>query len=265
MLKDLDKELKRLIRKHKVPGASVAVLRGKRIVARFAAGVVNKNTRVKTTTDTLFQIGSITKPMTATMILQLRDEGKLKLEDPILTYLPDFRIADMHRLKNVTIRHLLSHTSGIDGDFFPRTDSGDRAIEQLLDMSAMLPSLFKPGTNYSYSNIGFAVLGRVIEVLEGRSFDKALKKRIFEPLEMTRTITSVKDIKSMDNVAMPHNNIKGTNINIGYLNWDNIGPAGSIISSAKDMSQWLKLHLNNGYLNEKSIALVYIYQLISRF
>ena len=88
MLKDLDKELKRQIRKHKVPGASVAVLRGKRIVARSAAGVVNLNTQVKTTTDTLFQIGSITKPMTATMIMQLRDEGKLKLDDPILTYLP---------------------------------------------------------------------------------------------------------------------------------------------------------------------------------
>ena len=193
MLKDLDKELKRLIRKHKVPGASVAVLRGKRVVAHSAAGVVNKNTSVKTTTDTLFQIGSITKPMTATMIMQLRDEGKLKLDAPILTYLPNFRIADMHRLRNVTIRHLLSHTSGIDGDFFPRTDSGDRAIEQLLDMSAMLPSLFKPGTNFSYSNIGFAVLGRVIEVLDGRSFDRALKKRIFEPLEMNHALSLPED------------------------------------------------------------------------
>jgi CubicO group peptidase (beta-lactamase class C family) len=193
MLKDLDKELKRLTRKHKIPGASIAVLRGKRIVASCAAGVVNKNTRVKTTTDTLFQIGSITKLITATMILQLRDEGKLQLDDPILTYLPDFRISDMHRLKNVTIRHLLSHTSGIDGDLFPRTDSGDRAIEQLLDMSTMLPTLFRPGTNYSYSNIGYAVLGRLIEVLDGQSFDTALKKRIFEPLEMNHALSLPED------------------------------------------------------------------------
>lgn len=189
MLKDLDNELKRRIRKHGIPGASVAILRGKRVAVQAAAGVINLNTRVTATTDTLFQIGSITKLMTATMIMQLRDEDKLALDESILTYLPNFRIADMHRLTDVSIRHLLSHTSGIDGDFFPRTDSGGRAIEQLLEMSAMLPSLFKPGTNFSYSNIGFALLGRIIEVLDGRTYERSLKKRIFDPLEMNLALS----------------------------------------------------------------------------
>ncbi len=250
MLKDLDKELKRQIRKHKVPGASVAVLRGKRIVARSAAGVVNKNTRVKTTTDTLFQIGSITKPMTATMIMQLRDEGKVKLDDPILTYLPNFRIADMHRLKNVTIRHLLSHTSGIDGDFFPRTDSGDRAIEQLLDMSAMLPSLFKPGTNFSYSNIGFAVLGRVIEVLDGRSFDRALKKRIFEPLEMNHALSLPEDnIRYLVAVGHVPNHKKPKELVVPNHNYLTIGmkSAGSTPAmTAENLLRFAAVHMQDG-------------------
>jgi CubicO group peptidase (beta-lactamase class C family) len=250
VLKDLDKELKRQIRKHKVPGASVAVLRGKRIVARSAAGVVNKNTQVKTTTDTLFQIGSITKPMTATMIMQLRDEGKLKLDDPILTYLPNFRIADMHRLRNVTIRHLLSHTSGIDGDFFPKTDSGDRAIEQLLDMSAMLPSLFKPGTNFSYSNIGFAALGRVIEVLDGRTFDRALKKRIFEPLEMNHALSLTED-NIRYRVAVGHlpSRKKPKELivpNYNYLTFGMKSAGSTPTMTADDLLKFAAVHMQNG-------------------
>lgn len=250
MLKDLDKELKRQIRKHKVPGASVAVLRGKRIVARSAAGVVNKNTRVKTTTDTLFQIGSITKPMTATMIMQLRDEGKLKLDDPIMNYLPNFRIADMHRLRSITIRHLLSHTGGIDGDFFPRTDSGDRAIEQLLDMSAMLPSLFKPGTNFSYSNIGFAILGRVIEVLDGRTFDRALKKRIFEPLGMNHAISLPEDnirfLVAVGHVPSDKNSKDFIVPNNNYLTIGMKSAGSTPAMTAIDLLKFAATHMQNG-------------------
>ncbi len=193
MLKELDKHLKRTIRKHSIPGASVAVLRGKRITATAAAGVVNINTRVPTTTDAVFQIGSITKPMTATMIMQLKDEGRLQLDDFLVTHLPDFRNADMARLQKVTIRHLLSHQSGIDGDFFPTTDSGDRSIEQFLSMCSMLPSLFEPGTNWSYCNVGFAVLGRIIELKDNRTFDQSLKARIFNPLGMTHAISQLEE------------------------------------------------------------------------
>jgi len=182
--------------------------------------------------------------------MQLRDEGKLKLDDPILSYLPNFRIADMNRLKNITIRHLLSHTGGIDGDFFPRTDSGDRAIEQLLDMSAMLPSLFKPGTNFSYSNIGYAILGRVIEVLDGRTFDRALRKRIFEPLDMDHAISSLEDSirflvavghvpsgKNPKNFIVPDNN---------YLTIGMKSAGATPTMTAVDLLKFAAAHMQNG-------------------
>ncbi len=194
LINQLDRQLKRVIRKFDIPGASVAVLRRNRIVACAGAGVTSVETGVPVTTDTLFQIGSITKPMTATMIMQLRDEGRLALDDLLLDHLPGFRIADMKRLKSVTLRHLLSHSSGIDGDYFPPTDIGARSIEQLLDMCAMLPSLFEPGTNFSYCNVGFSALGRIIEVLDNRSWDESLKARIFKPLDMNQALSSPIDL-----------------------------------------------------------------------
>jgi CubicO group peptidase (beta-lactamase class C family) len=190
---DIENVVKNAARTHGVPGASVAVLRGQMIASEVATGVINRDTRVRTTTDTVFQIGSITKTFTATMIMQLRDEGRLDLDELVVKYLPDFRNNDMKRLRKVTLRHLLTHQSGIDGDFFPRTDTGDKAIEELLGMSDSLPFLFDPGTNYSYNNIGFSALGRVIEMIDQRSFDVSLRKRIFAPLDMDHALSRPED------------------------------------------------------------------------
>jgi CubicO group peptidase (beta-lactamase class C family) len=185
--------LKRQIRRHGVPGASVAVLKGGRVVATAAAGVTNLDTKVPVTTDTLFQIGSITKVFTATMIMQLVDEGLLSLDEPIITYLPDFRLADAATLRSVTARHLLTHTSGIDGDYFVDSGRGDDAIARFVTMIALLPSLFPLGAKMSYCNAGFAVLGRIIEVLTRETYDHALRQRIFEPLGMTHAMTLPED------------------------------------------------------------------------
>jgi len=193
LIKDLDRHLRRSIKKHGIPGASIGVLRGKRVIAASAAGVLNLNTKIPATTDSVFQIGSITKPFTATMIMQLRDEGRLSLDDRLLDYLPNFRSSNMQRLNSVTLRHLLCHQSGIDGDFFPPMKSGDQTIGELLKMASMLPSLFEPGTNWSYCNIGFSCLGRIIEILDNRSFDESLQQRIFDPLEMKLAMSRPED------------------------------------------------------------------------
>jgi len=193
VLKDLPGLLRSSIRKHKVPGASVAVLRSNRIVGEAAAGVINLDTRVPTTTDTVFQIGSISKPHTATLIMQLVDEGKVELDAPVVEYLPEFRVADIDVSRKVTIRHFLSHQSGIDGDFFVDSGRGDESIERLVSMATMVPSLFPLEAKHSYCNLGFAVLGRVIEVLTRQTFDTVLRERIFEPLEMKHALSLPED------------------------------------------------------------------------
>ena len=119
----LQDRLADLRERHGVPGASLAVLHDDD-VRTAASGILNLDTGVEATTDSLFQIGSITKVWTATLAMQLVDEGLLDLDMPIRTYLPDFRVADEGTSKAATTRHLLAHTSGIDGDHFADTDRG---------------------------------------------------------------------------------------------------------------------------------------------
>jgi len=190
---DLNRDLKRAIRRHGVPGAAVALASGRRIVATAAAGVTNLDTRVPVTVDAVFQIGSITKVFTTTLVMQLVDDGLLALDEPIARYLPEFRIADAKAQRTITARHLLSHTSGIDGDFFPDSGRGDDAIERFMDQITMVPSLYPPGERMSYCNVGFAVLGRLVEVLRRETWDRAMRKRIFEPLGMAHAMTLPED------------------------------------------------------------------------
>jgi CubicO group peptidase (beta-lactamase class C family) len=125
----LQRELESLIAQHKVPGAVLGVLHEGEI-HEVAAGVLNKNTGHPVTTDSVFQIGSITKVWTATVIMQLVDEGRIELDAPVRTYLPEFEVADADVTERVTVRHLLTHTSGIQGDHFEDTGRGDDCLER---------------------------------------------------------------------------------------------------------------------------------------
>jgi CubicO group peptidase (beta-lactamase class C family) len=249
-LVDIESLVKGAARTHGVPGASVAVLKGQTVVGEVATGVINRDTRVRTTTDTVFQIGSITKTFTATMIMQLRDERRLDLDEPVVKYLPEFRNNDMKRLRKVTLRHLLTHQSGIDGDFFPRTDTGDKAIEELLGMSDSLPFLFDPGSNYSYNNIGFSALGRVIEVLDQRSFDSSLRKRIFVPLEMNHALSRPEDnLRFRAAVGHLPNPERPKQLVVPKITYLSIGQkaAGSTPAmTAADLLKYAAVHKNKG-------------------
>ena len=185
--------------------------------------------------------------MTATMIMQLRDDGRLSLDDPLLRHLPGFRNADMKRLGKVTIRHLLSHQSGIDGDFFPPMGCGDDAIAQLLEKSAMLPSLFEPGSNWSYSNVGFSALGRVIEVLDNRTFDDSLKKRIFEPLDMQHAMSKPEDNMRF-RVAVGHlPGKKGPVVpDYPYLSPGHKAAGATPAMTASDLIRFAAAHMHDG-------------------
>ncbi len=192
LLKDLPKLLKAGIRQHNVPGAALAIHRRGRLY-ETAAGVLNVDTRVTATPDAVFQIGSITKIFTTTLIMQLVDEGLLDLDTPVRKYLPKFRVADASVSRTVTPRQFLSHTSGIEGDLFMDTGCGEDSIARLQDMGTLLPSLFPPGERLSYNNFGFAMLGRITEVVNGQSWDAVIRERLFQPLGMTHALTLPED------------------------------------------------------------------------
>jgi CubicO group peptidase (beta-lactamase class C family) len=235
-----------LAEKHNVPGASLAILRGDQVV-EAAYGVLNLRTGVETTPDSLFQIGSITKVWTATLIMQLVDEGLLDLDAPIVTYLPDFRVADAAVTRQVTARHLLSHTSGIDGDLILDTGRGDDAIVRYVAACSTLKQNHPLGATMSYCNAGFTVLGRVVEVLRGASWDAVLRERLFAPLGLASAGTLPEEAllhrSAVGHVPGPDGGLEVTR---AWGIFRSAGPAGLIHATARDVLSFARLHINGG-------------------
>jgi CubicO group peptidase (beta-lactamase class C family) len=185
----LDENLTRLIDKHGVPAASVAVL-ADGAVSKAAAGVLSLSTRVEATTDSVFQVGSITKLWTTTLIAQLVAEGKVDLDRPVRDHLPDFKLADEQTAAAVTPRHLLTHTGGFSGDAFTPTSRGDDGVELYLrDVMPGLAQEVPLGAGFSYNNAGFVVLGRIAEVLRGKPYHELIREHIAVPLELGHVAT----------------------------------------------------------------------------
>jgi CubicO group peptidase (beta-lactamase class C family) len=258
-LTTLADDLKRGIRRHRVPGATVAVMRGRRLLGVAAAGVTNVDTRVPVTTDTVFQIGSITKVFTTTLVMQLVDDRLLDLDRPVADYLPEFRVADAATRREVTARHLLSHTSGIDGDFFPNSGRGDDAIARFVDMCTMLPSLFPLGTKMSYCNVGFAVLGRVIEVLRRETWDDAMRRRIFRPLGMKHAMTLPEDALrhrcAVGHVPDPKDPTRMRVAPLTYLSFGQKAAGSTPAMSSVDLLEFAALHMHGGRARDGSRVL----------
>lgn len=185
----LEAHLTPVLEEFSVPGAAVAVYAGGEVV-EHAAGVLNKATGVEATPESLFQIGSITKLWTTTLVMQLVDEGKLDLDLPVRSYLPDFALADDAAAAKITLRQLLCHTAGFEGDIFTDTGRGDDCVEKFVATLATDAQLFSPGERFSYNNAGFCVLGRVIEVLRGKCYDDCLREYLFTPLGLTHAAAS---------------------------------------------------------------------------
>jgi CubicO group peptidase (beta-lactamase class C family) len=242
----LQDRLDLLRERHGVPAASVAILRGDEVDAA-ASGVLNLATGVEATVDSLFQIGSITKVWTATLAMQLVDEGRIELDAPVSRCLPNFRVADEDVSAAVTIRHLLTHTSGIDGDHFADTGRGDDCLERYVETCAELPQVHPLGATMSYCNTGFTVLGHVLEVVTGTVWDELLRTRLVEPLELTHTVTLPEDVLRF-RAAIGHIQPPGEELSHAPA-WGlprTAGPAGAICSTATEVLGFAKLHLRDG-------------------
>ena len=241
-------QLPTLIEKYDVPGAAVAVLAGGEVVDH-AAGVLHTGTGVEATTDSLFQIGSITKLWTGTLVMQLVDEGKVDLDEPIRTYLPEFVIGDEDAARRITVRMLLNHTSGFEGDIFTDTGVGDDCVEKFLGVLGDVPQLFAPGERFSYNNAGYCVLGRLVEVLREKHYDACLRDHLFAPLGLTHAATNPYEA-IMFRAAMGHVELEpGTGYQpapVWALARSN-APAGSMLAMRpRDLVAFARMHLEDG-------------------
>ncbi|MEJ3652260.1 serine hydrolase domain-containing protein [Actinomycetes bacterium KLBMP 9759] len=181
MLDDLQGRLDALLARSGVPGAALAVAVGDELV-EVAGGVLHLGTGARATTDSWFQIGSVTKVLTGTLIMQLVDRGALGLDDPVRRHIPGFALADELAAEAVTIRQLLSHTSGIDGDVFEDLGTDDDSVRRYVEVLAGAAQLHTPGAMFSYCNSGFTVLGRIVELHHGAPYATVLREQLLEPL-----------------------------------------------------------------------------------
>ncbi|MGH3482654.1 MAG: serine hydrolase domain-containing protein [Nocardioidaceae bacterium] len=234
------------IEKYKVPGATMGILRDGQIVD-VAAGVLSKATLVEATPDSVFQIGSISKVWTTTLVMQLVDEGALGLDTPVVDVLPEFGTPDPEVTKSITVKHLLTHTSGLDGDLFTDTGRGDDCVEKFVAKLADAAQNHPVGTTFSYCNAAFNVAGRIVEVLTDKTWDAALRERIVEPLGLTATATLPEEA-ILHRAAIGHLGDPGTDPK-PTTNWllpRNAGPAGLITARVHDVLTFARMHIAGG-------------------
>ncbi|MEU6151432.1 serine hydrolase domain-containing protein [Actinosynnema sp. NPDC047251] len=238
--------LPELVARHGLPGAQVAVLVDGEVVDA-AAGVLNLATGVPVTGDALFQIGSITKVWTATLVMQLVHGGAIDLDRPVSEYLDGFRLADGAATRTVTTRHLLSHTGGFDGDIWTDTGRNDDAVRKYVETLAEAVQYFAPGELFSYCNSGYVVLGRLVEVLRRKSYNRALREHLITPLGLAHAATNV-DEAILGLPAVGHQRARPDGPLEPVKKWSLVpatAPVGAMLAmSARDLLGFVRHHLS---------------------
>lgn len=247
--KKLVNKIKRFMKKLHIPGVAVGIRRGDETFTK-GFGVTNVDHPVPVNETTLFQIGSITKTFVGTLAMRLVEMGKLELDVPIRTYLPDFRVLDEEASEKVTMRHILTHTAGWVGDWFPLDlGHGEDAVARYVASMVDTPQLTPVGTVLSYNNAGFNIAGRVFETVLGKVFTEIMQKMLLDPLEMNHTYLLPWDL-------LTHRFVVGHSVkddapavarpwSIGRAS----GPAGGIVTNVRDMLNYAKFQLGDGELN----------------
>ncbi|MBI4541083.1 MAG: serine hydrolase [Gemmatimonadetes bacterium] len=244
-LSGLDAYVEQAMQAWGVPGLAIAVVKNDQMVYARGFGVKELGKPDRVDEHSLFAVGSTSKAFTAAAVGMLVDEGRLGWDDRVVERLPGFQLYDPYVTREMRVRDLLTHRSGLSrGDRLWYGSTYDR--EEILRRVRYLQPTWGFRTRYGYQNIMFLAAGQMLARIAGMSWDDLVRTRIFEPLGMRRTNTSVLVLKDDPNVAMPHVRAEDGVHPVPYRNIDNIAPAGSINSSVRDMAQWIRLQLGEG-------------------
>ena len=231
-----------------VPGLSIGILRdGKTCRAGF--GVVDLETHELVNPETLFLVGSISKVFVATLAVRLVDEGLVSLDVPIRTFLPDLRLADPTAPHRITLRHLLTHTSGLSGDGFADHGQGDDALSEYIATFSALRQETQPGEFWSYCNTGFVLAAAVVERVLGTTFEAAMRQRVIEPLGLDRTFFANESIPYLVATGYDHEVGREPKPVPRANTWRTVNPAGGMVSTVGDLLRFAEFHMGDGTLN----------------
>jgi CubicO group peptidase (beta-lactamase class C family) len=252
-LEGLDGYVAKAVHDWDAPGLSIAVVKNDAVVFAKGYGVRKLGESAPVNEHTLFAIGSSSKAFTTASIAMLVDEGKLRWDDHVQRYLPQFQLSDPYVAHELTVRDLFCHRGALErADYIWAITQYDR--DEVLRRARYLLEIEKFRYVYGYNNIMFIAGGQLIPALTGKTWDAFVRERIFQPLGMNDTNASTNDFRSGGNVANPHAWADRKAKAIPWRNIDNAGPAGSINSSAVEMAQWVRLQLNDGTYEGKRLV-----------
>ncbi|MBU1014383.1 MAG: beta-lactamase family protein [Bacteroidetes bacterium] len=237
------------------PGCVILVALKGKVIYQKAFGMANLELNVPMDTNMILGIGSITKQFTAVAILQLVEQGKLSLDDDITKFIKDYPTHG----HSISVRHLLSHTSGIKsfGDIDGWNANKERidfSVDELINEFKNQPMEFAPGTKWSYCNSGYTLAGKIIEIVSGMSYPNYLKEKLFKPTEMSNTYYG-NNQKVIKNRAYPYQAVNGEMINAEYVSISQRFSSGSIITTAGDLLKWNEALKRNILINPKSLEI----------
>jgi CubicO group peptidase (beta-lactamase class C family) len=253
-LKEIDDYAAKAGREWNVPGFSIAIVKDDKVVFAKGYGVRELGKPEPVDKDTLFAVASNTKAFTSAALATLVDEGKLRWDDPVTKYLPYFQLYDPFASREMTVRDLLSHRSGLatfGGDLLWYETTYPR--EEIIRRIRFLKPAYGFRSHYGYQNIMFLTAGEIVPAVTGRSWDEYVREKFFAPLGMARTVTTYRQLMASQNVATPHNEFEGRVRVIHYSNVDAAGGAAAINSSAAEMAEWVRLQLGRGTYQGKKI------------
>lgn len=254
------KQLKTL----RVPGLAAAVVWQGEVVLARGYGLADVSTKAPVTADTLFGIGSTTKAFTAFAIAEAVEEGLLDWDEPVRKWLPGLQLEDDVAELQLTLRDMCSHRSGL-----PRHDllwyaNPGLAREQLVERLAHLEPTAGFREQFQYNNLMFAAAGMALQRATGVTWEERVRARILTPLGMTRTTFGLAETLAASDHAVPHDRVKGKDVVIPFRDITEIGPAGSIHSSANDMARWLTVLLGRGEANgERLLGVGHFMELVT--
>ncbi|HEY31729.1 MAG TPA: beta-lactamase family protein [Dehalococcoidia bacterium] len=237
-----------------IPGVVVVVVQDAQVIYLQGFGTASLKNPYPVTPQTVFDLASCSKSFTALAVLILRDDDLVDLDSPVSHYLPDFKTADPEIAAEITVRHLLHHSSGLPGTFAEplAIHSGDDAMDKLVAALEKVHLDRTPGSSFEYSNLNYCLLGAIIEEVSGVKFEEYLEQRVFIPLGMTHTTMVASEADEMDR-ADGHQLLFGHVITRNIPVYRSVVPAGWVMSTAEDMGKWLIVHLNGGIIDGQQV------------
>lgn len=245
-----------------IPGGAVVIVKDGRVVFQQGFGVREKGEPEKVDKNTIFRLGSVSKGFASVLAGVVAEEGLLSWDEPVSSYLEDFKLNDLEQTDRVQVKHILSHTSGLPRHAYTNLVEDGLSIDRIIPRFQSVPLISKEGVQLAYQNAAYSVIEKVLEAQTNSDFSTLLDEKLFTPLEMTNSSSSFDDINSAANKAMPHlyhSRRRGrVSISISKKYYNSIS-SGGINASAADMGKWLLLLTGNDpeIISEESLDQIY--------